>query len=718
MNAISSMSPVPSVYVEKSNTEQINIDQSDNVQSNIDHSINAEAKQPVLSVYVEKSNTEQINIDQSDNVQSNIDHSINAEAKQPVLPIYADNGKSNDQLFEPEAEQLNSLSFDLYGRLIDTITKEPVSSIVNKQVNVTASKRKSKRVVICPVESCKKPQTHFTRHLKNVHKWNKSAKHALNVFKLRKTYIRKKKKTPTKVMLKKIYKNYHKQRMCPKDGCIHVSYDIGRHLQRDHHMLKNPEYYDILARSKIYTGAEIPKMVLSSPSKFFNKKSTRQQLNFPAIKPLTTSPPSELMTQTPQPIYELMTQPPSPISELIPQPVSPAVSIETVTPPSFPLFACDASDEEFPSDDEESESTNPGVIDALSMSIFDKFYSYLTSVAGRKRNIKSSASVVREVKRIYTAIEAYMTKDLFLKEKLLLFFDNYCTNKKYKGRTKKKYCCSLLDFYSFIIVEEIDIPDLTTQSKYKLMETVRVWSKSFNREIRIQHYELQDLAQTIFITPEQIATYTTSQSAKDAENILLELEKNSLISIKKSDHSNIRDHIFVIVHTTSAHRSGISSNMTVAEVKCAKFKDGHYVIKIKVHKTADTYGPAYLPLTAHNFKLLNIFIEKVRPITEPQSTNVFLSNNGRIMESGSISNRINTIWHRLGLIEKGKRLCINVIRKTVQSEAREQNTGHLDQLASLLSHSRKTAEDSYVVRKREKDAMVGVATIGHFQHHQ
>lgn len=255
---------------------------------------------------------------------------------------------------------------------------------------------------------------------------------------------------------------------------------------------------------------------------------------------------------------------------------------------------------------------------------------------------------------------------------------------------------------------------MTDNVKHTMKETVRVWSKSYHREIRRDFFELQDAAQDVFLTAEQIEVYHQSKEAEDAEHLFLELESSN-IQLCKTDHSKLRDHLFVLLHTKTAHRSGVSANMTIPGVESAKYKEGYHLIKVKNHKTADFHGPAVVPMKIADFKLLDNFIKKVRPITNPQKDiiNVFLSNNGRIMEPGSISDRINTVWRRLGLVEKGKRVCCNVIRKTVSSGARENKTGNFEELASLLSHSTKTAESNYVVRKREKDAVVGTETIDH-----
>ena len=75
-------------------------------------------------------------------------------------------------------------------------------------------------------------------------------------------------------------------------------------------------------------------------------------------------------------------------------------------------------------------------------------------------------------------------------------------------------------------------------------------------------------------------------------------------------------HLFVIIHFSNGHRSGVSANMLLSEYYSAmpdkNSKDGSYLIGVRNHKTFSYYGQAMVILKQIEHKWLQIYVEKIR----------------------------------------------------------------------------------------------------------
>ena len=88
------------------------------------------------------------------------------------------------------------------------------------------------------------------------------------------------------------------------------------------------------------------------------------------------------------------------------------------------------------------------------------------------------------------------------------------------------------------------------------------------------------------------------------------------------------------------------------------------------------------------------------------------------MDSGQISLRVHLLWEKAGIFTKEpvKKLSCNIIRKSTSTGLREIKSSHLQEVADLMTHSTKTANEHYYVRERQKAASIGSNVIRQFFH--
>ena len=165
----------------------------------------------------------------------------------------------------------------------------------------------------------------------------------------------------------------------------------------------------------------------------------------------------------------------------------------------------------------------------------------------------------------------------------------------------------------------------------------------------------------------------------------------------------MHDHLFVLIHFSNGHRSGVSANMTVNEFLQYKKIDGVYQIRVVNHKNF------HVSLQPKELNWLHIYFTKIRPQVNPKCDNIMLSRTGNFMRSGAISKQLHSLWVKAGLF-KGKtipkNLCMNIVRKSTSTGVREVNTVHYQEVADVMSHSLNTAEKHYHLREKQHSAPV------------
>ena len=143
-----------------------------------------------------------------------------------------------------------------------------------------------------------------------------------------------------------------------------------------------------------------------------------------------------------------------------------------------------------------------------------------------------------------------------------------------------------------------------------------------------------------------------------------------------------------------------------------------FYIGVKQHKTFYAYGPAILAHKPDEYSSLSLYVNKVRPLVNRQCKNLFISWTGNYMDSGQISLCVHHVWEKAEIFteEPVKKLCCNIIRKSTSTGLREIKSIHLQEVADLMMHSMKTANEHYYVRERQIAASKGSKDIREVYH--
>ena len=282
----------------------------------------------------------------------------------------------------------------------------------------------------------------------------------------------------------------------------------------------------------------------------------------------------------------------------------------------------------------------------------------------------------------------------------------------------KKYLTSLENFFDFILCDDIEVTGIEKCKIAPMVLKLSNWKKSFKKDIKERQWEKEMEDFELLVTPEQVLKYEESEHATKAKNLFSAYDCGLEEKLTQSSYCCMRDHLFIVVHFGCGHRSGVSSKATIEEFNTMKKIDGMYLLYVKKHKTAYKFGPATVSFNDTEYRWLRTYVQKLRPLTKPQSNSLFLSWSGKQMDSGQISNRINALWKKGGVFDNSphKNICCNIIRKSISTGIREIGTGKYQEVAHLMTHSLKTSEIHYVIRQKQKSAAIGASVIrSHFR---
>lgn len=218
----------------------------------------------------------------------------------------------------------------------------------------------------------------------------------------------------------------------------------------------------------------------------------------------------------------------------------------------------------------------------------------------------------------------------------------------------------------------------------------------------MEKHKTRDEDFEIFINKEQVDVYLKSEHSLQAIKLLKSLEK-SYYALSRTDCCCLRDHIFTIVHLANSCRSGVTAHLNIDDWGKRKEIGGGTKLQTWDHKTATGHGAANIWLSKEETLFLKTYIEKARVQLPPKDNNIFLSWNGKGLDSGSISKRLHLLWVKAGIIDKDvpRNLCANIIRRSVSSGLRESKCEYLQEVCDTMSHSSRTQEEHYWHRQKE-----------------
>ena len=210
------------------------------------------------------------------------------------------------------------------------------------------------------------------------------------------------------------------------------------------------------------------------------------------------------------------------------------------------------------------------------------------------------------------------------------------------------------------------------------------------------------------IKPEDVQKFAASEMVRRAVAVLGEhLEKVSDKTPSQTDYCLVRDHLITRLVIENACRAGNLANMTLGELAKATPDKGQIVVTVMKHKTLTSLGPAHLVLSPTIYTWLQAFVKFMRNKIPGAGTrsddHVFISSSGNAMSSSMVSAQLNSFWQKA----TGKvlvRVNAAAFRKAAVSAVHEEHEHLKKDLADLMGHNQKTAEEFYLIRQKEKTA--------------
>ena len=275
--------------------------------------------------------------------------------------------------------------------------------------------------------------------------------------------------------------------------------------------------------------------------------------------------------------------------------------------------------------------------------------------------------------------------------------------------TIKSYLLSLRYFCSFVLTERPNAVSVNEASAHMIDEKARLWSSSYKKVSQRRHLEKQDEDLSNLITPEMVAEYEQSESARRAVSLINQLSGAHCLQINQAEYTLIRD--FILTEIANAHRSGVLANMTLGEFKKAKLSEGSCIISVKKHKTADIHGPARVVLLSTLFGYLKTYVTEVRSVvseTKDDGDAVILPWSGPRLASGQISTAINASWKKAGL--QGH-ISSTLLRKSIVTAVHTKHKDMTGQLADLMAQKESTAQRYYKLHEKQQSCIQAAAEL-------
>ena len=267
--------------------------------------------------------------------------------------------------------------------------------------------------------------------------------------------------------------------------------------------------------------------------------------------------------------------------------------------------------------------------------------------------------------------------------------------------TVKAYLHSLRFFSSFLKFQE-SIVSVEQERLLTFENRVQLWLKSLNKSLNRRKWEKRDEDLQRIATPTDYVNFDQSQQVWNAIKILSAF-MGSYPSLSKQDYVCVRDFLLSTLIMDNASRSGAVAGLRVQDVAKATKEGDTMVMTVLDHKTLESSGPAVLGTSLVTFQYLDIFITKMRSriveITGSGSDSVFLSFvNGTPMSSSKVSDRLGSFWRQA----IGKHMNATLIRKSSVTAVHRGNPEKRGELATLMNHSVKTAENVYFIASKKK----------------
>ena len=335
--------------------------------------------------------------------------------------------------------------------------------------------------------------------------------------------------------------------------------------------------------------------------------------------------------------------------------------------------------------------------------VLEAFIQWLVTLDGGVREINLSkmyASTIAKIIRLVDPAEhkvSVLFDKVALRERWLIE-----SSKVLKPGSIKATLCSLRIFLRFILTKDPSTLDfeITAEQIKVIQEQIHEWFNALKIPLRERTWEkrVEDIEH--LITPDDIEKFDQSQTVKEAISALNEHVKNNpTIMPSQKQFILARDHIITRIIIENACRPGSIANMTLEQLKKAKKNQDQMIVTILNHKTLASSGPVNLVLSSKVYEWLQYFLNTMRNnIPGVRTSNedpVFITFTGNAMTS-SITTQLDSFWQKA--IQKSfsnTKVNATSFRKAVVSQMHSNYPNLKDNLADLMNHKTKTAENFY-----------------------
>lgn len=337
---------------------------------------------------------------------------------------------------------------------------------------------------------------------------------------------------------------------------------------------------------------------------------------------------------------------------------------------------------------------------------------YLKTPHGGKKSNKSIRLTTQQIFNITKQVggdkcsmDKILDKDLVYKT----FFERQLKERENGGKTYglsfntlNSYSYSLQTFLVFL--KGFGYKYSSKKQMKRLKDVIDVnpkWRHSWKKEKRIQNNQRDWQQVKTLVTPQQIQSMLNCKHAVYLEKMLRGLLDESATT----EHAlQIRNHIAFQINVENANRAEIIQNMTTAEVmEPLESQKDHVSIMVSKHKTSATYGGSVITRSTKLYMDLVSFIESIRPLFSPPETNnkVFTSAFGDELDEG-IHRLLKSYAQKTGVLSETTLASFSstMIRKATVSNTRHLTSPEKNILASLMAHSRKTADSHYHIQNK------------------
>ena len=532
-----------------------------------------------------------------------------------------------------------------------------------------------RRKISCPISTCKAKVIHLPRHMRNVHNWTKeAASKVLSKFNMRqcKDKLKNEKKEAKN-------KDYHSRRRCPLPNCHSIVQRLPAHLQKVHKLDKqSKEYCDALENGTIAPDSKHPTIPLQE-----ERISTKQWVG---------GCESQTVASNENKVC----------NEGEKEDIGLPMGFDTGSDSGD-----DSDDDEFT--DRENETPSAEGMPALIVNFED----WLLSPDGGNRDKKTAKQHSAQLFALLKAIDNQEDLKSLLDLMLIrhVFLKNYVRDKNYEAGTIKSYLMSLRHFYSFILSDRPGNLKYNVDEVASAREKVKMWSVSYKREASTRKWQKLEEDTMNHLTPGNIRSFEKSETARDAIKIIGEhSDTTRTTAVTQQSYTLVRNFLFTQIFIENANRPGVLAGMTIQEYRKMTKQDEYYIITVMKHKTAYVHGPARIVLNSRLRSWLSVFVDIMRPqIASATCGNVFLSWNGKEMDSGHITRAVQSVFKKGGMDVK---VTSTSFRKAAVTAVHSGNPALSGKLARHMSHSESTAKKYYLLAEKRKESVEASKNLG------